>query len=61
MQVEGWRTLKLCCSCPGAELKAMRQEGWGPGEADEFQGPLGILAVALTSLPLLCPSSSQWC
>lgn len=61
MQVESWRTLKLFCPCPGAELKAMRQEGWSPGEADGFQGSLRILAVGLISLPLLCPSSSQWC
>lgn len=45
LQVEGWRTPRLCCSCPGAELRAVRQEGWSPGEADEFLGPLGILAV----------------
>lgn len=40
-----WRTPRLCCSCPGAELRAVRQEGWSPGEADKFLGPLGILAV----------------
>lgn len=61
VQVEGWRTPRLCCSCPGAELEAVRQEGWSPAEADDLQGPLSILPVGLTSLPLLCPSSSRWC
>lgn len=30
-------------------------------EADVFLGTLWTLAVALTSFPLLYPSSSRWC
>lgn len=67
MQTEGWRTPRLCCFCPGAELKAMRQGlspevgSCGLWEADGFLGALWTLAVSLTSFPLMYPSSSRWC
>lgn len=67
MQTEGWRAPRLCSFCPGVELKAMRQ-GLSPGlgscspwEGGGFLGTLWTLVLALTSLPLLYPSSSQWC
>lgn len=67
IQMEGWRTPGLCF-CYGAELKAMRQglspergSCWPLGSRWVPGGGLWNLAVALTSLPFLCPSSSQWC
>ena len=65
-QVEGWRPPELCCFCLGAELKAMKDlspevGSCGPWKADGFLGALWTLAVALTSLLLLYPSSSRWC
>lgn len=67
MQTEGWRAPRWCCFCLGAELKAMRQGlspdvgSCSPWEAGGFLGTLWALSLVLTSLPLLYPSSSQWC